>query len=164
MALYIKKSEKKENFFKKLFKNFNDDDTFYAGGETTAKSEAPTAPGTCAFELVPPHWPSEIPEAKSLRLTLIFCMLAHVGFFLAHIFVIANLMFALKEMIPFYICFYSYRTMNRFVLYFYCAMLMVSGALGIFSIFGVGNFSFFAIILYIAELAFYVLVGYRLFF
>ena len=43
MALYIKKSEKKENFFKKLFKNFNDDDTFYAGGETTSKSEAPTA-------------------------------------------------------------------------------------------------------------------------
>ncbi len=33
MALYIKKSTKKENIFKRIFKHFNDDDTFYAGGE-----------------------------------------------------------------------------------------------------------------------------------
>ena len=162
MALYIKKSTKKESIFQRLFKNFNDDDIFYAGGEAT--KPAPEQPGACACELVPPHWPSEVPEAKNLRLNLIFYMVVHVGFMLAHIFVINNLMFAIKEMLPLYICFYSYRTMKRFVLYFYCIMLMVSGALGIFSIFSIGTLSFLAIILYISQLAIYVLFGYRLFF
>ena len=55
MSLYIKKSEKKINIFKKLFKNFNDDDTFYDGGETMTKNEAPTVQGTCHSKLFPPH-------------------------------------------------------------------------------------------------------------
>ena len=111
MALYIKKSEKKENIFKRLFKQFNDDDIYYAGGEKTEPAAAPAPQGTLTCELVPPYWPSEIPEAKTLRINLILCMIVHAGFVVAHIFVLNSFMFAIKELLPFYICFYGYRTM-----------------------------------------------------
>ena len=41
---------------------------------------------------------------------------------------------------------------------------MVSGGLGVFSIFSVGSFTFFSIVLYVGELALYILIGYRLFY
>ena len=163
MALYIQKNKKKENIFTRLFKNFYDDDIFYAGGETTAPA-APAPSGSFTCELVPPHWPCDIPEAKTLRLTLIIYMILHVGFAVAHVLVILNLMFALKEMLPLYICFYGYRTLHRFVLYFYCVMIAASGVLGVFSFFSMGSFTFFSILLYVGELVLYVLMGYRLFF
>ena len=156
MALYIQKSTKKDNIFKRLFKSFNDDDIFYAGGE--AQAPAPQSSFTC--ELVPPYWASDIPEAKTLRLSLIFCMVVHVGFMVAHIFVLLSLMFAFKEILPLYICFYGHRTMNRFILYLYCILLMVSGALGIFSFFNMTTYTFFSILLYIGELVIKLFVGF----
>ena len=90
-------------------------------------------------------------------------MLLHVVFVVVDVVVINNFMFAIKELIPLYFCFYGYRTMQRFVLYFYCVMLMAMGVLGIFSILSLGSYSFLSILLYIGELALFVLIGYRLF-
>lgn len=43
-------------------------------------------------------------------------------------------------------------------------MLIASGVLGVFSIFSLGSYTFFSLLLYIGELGLYVLMGYMLFF